>query len=546
MADDFTAITDKSRVNINENLTLQITYRGSIPNDEPDFSLLKNDFSILGIRPFESNQSVNGVRSSKMVWSITLRPARPGKITIPSFKLNGNKTSPLKIEVTRNQVDSSNDFIIETNIDKQSAFINEQIIIRYTLNAASTIRSVDKQEPKIDGAEVYALPVKQSRRDVSGLTYHVLEYSYAIIPTKDQVLVIPALRWDITSSRVSNNRYQLVRKKTQEKIIRIKTIPDEFPKDSPWISASSFQLSEQWPTTTSTLKIGEPVTRTLALTATGLKSSELPPLHSNNESTDFRAYLEQPELTAHLNENGLLSTRTESAAIVLSKAGTVMLPSIRIPWWNTNTQSLEYATLPEKTLTAIGGASPAPPRNIVLDSQPTTPRISRNEFVNVEPSEKAESSAKIPQSNSLFLWKLVGIVSLIANIIFAVLLVLKNQVPSRNKKAEPPHAEREKSLESAVKSLKSGNNHQFLKTFTLWAEKQFKTKTLEQTCSHLRKLNHKELADLVLRIDQSLYSKDEPSFSGNDKIIDCLQNLTSELKKTSREKTTPLSAFNAA
>ena len=43
-----------------------------------------------------------------------------------------------------------------------------------------------------------------------------------------------------------------------------------------------------------------------------------------------------------------------------SQAGEFVLPEIELPWWNTETDSLEIARLPAHTLSVLPGSSPAP------------------------------------------------------------------------------------------------------------------------------------------------------------------------------------------
>ncbi len=64
----------------------------------------------------------------------------------------------------------------------------------------------------------------------------------------------------------------------------------------------------------------------------------------------LRRYPEQPQTRNQADERGLLGSREESVALVPTRSGEIVLPAIEVPWWNTRTDSLEYARLPERRL----------------------------------------------------------------------------------------------------------------------------------------------------------------------------------------------------
>jgi hypothetical protein len=79
---------------------------------------------------------------------------------------------------------------------------------------------------------------------------------------------------------------------------------------------------------------------------------------------DVKFYPDQPIIDNTEIPSGLQGTRTDSTAIVPTAAGTLVLPEVRVPWWDTETGALRYATLPARTLTV------APAANAVAPSQP--------------------------------------------------------------------------------------------------------------------------------------------------------------------------------
>ena len=101
------------------------------------------------------------------------------------------------------------------------------------------------------------------------------------------------------------------------------------------------------------MEIGDSTTRTLSLAADGLLSSQLPPITSMTDSsaiTGIRVYPDQESSDQIERTEGFLGKRTRSEALVASGAGAWTLPEVRVPWWNTKTDTLEYSILPSTTI----------------------------------------------------------------------------------------------------------------------------------------------------------------------------------------------------
>ncbi len=67
----------------------------------------------------------------------------------------------------------------------------------------------------------------------------------------------------------------------------------------------------------------------------------------------MKFYPDQANREDLANQNGVTGIRSQGTAIVANEGGNFILPAIEIPWWNTLTDSLEYARLPEQTLSVL-------------------------------------------------------------------------------------------------------------------------------------------------------------------------------------------------
>jgi hypothetical protein len=127
-------------------------------------------------------------------------------------------------------------------------------------------------------------------------------------------------------------------------------VPVGFPGEV-WLPARSLSLEENWSIDPASLNVGDSTTRTLTLNARGLQGSQLPPLSSVQGSLnipELRFYPDQESIDQSELADGLQGRRVQSEALVARSDGAWTLPEIRVPWWNTNTDTLEFAVLPAR------------------------------------------------------------------------------------------------------------------------------------------------------------------------------------------------------
>ena len=91
----------------------------------------------------------------------------------------------------------------------------------------------------------------------------------------------------------------------------------------------------------------------------------------------------------------------DSAAVVPTRAGSYVIPEIRIPWWNTQTEQVEYAVLPQRTITV---AATEPVDTSVADASTSSPAIEAAQDATV-----TAATATQPEQSSN--WQILSIVS---------------------------------------------------------------------------------------------------------------------------------------
>ena len=350
---------DRETIGMGESLRLTITGDASERLDQLDLAALQFDWEILSSSSSTNTSFINGSRSTTRTLSLDLLPLRDGILSIPSLSTGGNRTTPIAITVNPQTVSAGGDdsvrFSIE--IDKRDVYIQEQMVLTVTIEQAINLDGAEVTQLELSGAMVEELTRRNFQRQINGRLWRVTQLRYAIYPQQRGILEIPSL--SLTAREVLPGRSLLgarlgkrFRLSEDTIAITVKPVPEDFPGDV-WLPASSLELAQSWSTPPESMEIGDSTTRTLTLAAEGLLSSQLPSITSMSDSskiTGIRVYPDQESSDQIERTDGFLGQRTRSEALVASGSGSWTLPEVRVPWWNTETDSLQFAILPSTTI----------------------------------------------------------------------------------------------------------------------------------------------------------------------------------------------------
>ena len=246
--------------------------------------------------------------------------------------------------------------LFDATVDQSTVYVQSEIILTVTLQQAINLDGGEISAFDIPDAVVENLERRSFQRRVGNRTWLVTELRYAVYPQKSGPLIIPAIGF--TAREVQPGRSLLgarlgrrLRMASQPFEINVKSVPASFPVV--WLPAKALALEENWSISPDSLNVGDSTTRTLTLTARGLQGSQLPPLSSVQGASnipEIRFYPDQESIDQSELADGLQGRRVQSEALVARSGGNWTLPEIRVPWWNTETDSLEFATLPARTV----------------------------------------------------------------------------------------------------------------------------------------------------------------------------------------------------
>ncbi len=363
------AFVDRNPVALDESLTLTVESDGG--GDTPDFSILQNDFDLLGQSSNTSLQIINGQISRKQQWQVQLMAKHAGEIQIPALAVGAEKSQPLLLKVTAatdpQQARQSDDIYIEVSAAPKNVYVQQQLL--YTVKLYFSLNMAEGNtlsEPRVTGGDAIVVKLGDNRQyqtTVNGRRYGVMEQQYALYPQKSGALTIEPLLFDgnvVEQGRNGGLFFDPFNQTTrhvrlQSKEVKLEVQPMPAGITTHWLPARSVQLLEQWSEEPPKFVVGEPITRTLAVMADGLTAAQLPVV-GHDLPAGLKSYPDQPQLKDTKDAKGVTGLRQDKIALIPTQPGPLTLPAIELTWWNTDKKQLETTGLPERTVTVAAGS----------------------------------------------------------------------------------------------------------------------------------------------------------------------------------------------
>ncbi|MGN0921787.1 MAG: BatD family protein [Cellvibrio sp.] len=516
LAQSLSSSVNRNHITLNDTLQLIVRYDQST-RTTPDFSALEKDFDILGTVASTNRSIINGRHSVETRWTLTLAPKREGKLLIPSISFENAVSDAILVEVDQAAAASSDSpVLVESNIDKTQGYLQQQFLLTLKIKIRTDVTLAGGQiEPlQIKDALLISFDEKKSRINEGGIEYDVLEYQYAIFPQASGELIIPSqliqleIASDIWDSRrlFSTSRGTLQRFRTQETKLTVAPAPQD-QRASPWLPAENIQIREHWSSSPENLQVGDPITRTITLTAEGLTGAQLPSLPSLSME-GLNIYQDQAQIDDQKSDGRVVGTRTETSAIVAAKAGDYTLPAINIHWWNTRDQRFETASLPASKISVSSKLSGQPETHAsAFNSQ--APSL---EAVPSESEKTLEDRVTTPQLNS---WVWIGLLaSIFLNLVLAILLIgsrknLEYPQTNKNKKVSVDKSQSEQREREAwhqlKQSLKKPEATELRAAIISWANAKLGNST--NSLDSVSKLLDSKAAEQLRLIDKAVFGQ---------------------------------------
>ncbi|OIN24235.1 BatD family protein [Vibrio barjaei] len=387
-----TASVNKTKVSKDEVIQLKIVADQKLDGNKVDFSSLSKDF-YLGRPNFSSSVNIlNGTRTDSSIWTVAIAPQRIGKLTIPSFDVNGVATSPITLNVTIDeQTPTTKDMIeVRTQLSKselypkESALLDTRIIVKVD---PRLLQNPNLTSPEAPGLDIEAVgEPKQYQAVLDGMEVMIIDQSYRVtaIDSGNFAIKAPTLTGGVLYGNNRSGTTKILTLDTNSPTVDLKVDPVPEGYTDSWLPTSKLSLSQTWKldsgknveTKSVSIASGDSLTRTITLTATGLTSAQLPNISVSNPDA-FRVYSEKPSFKS--NDDGSVTMITKQV-LIAQHGGDFTLPAVKINWWDsvnkkpaqTELEGLNVSVTANEVINAVSPVSSTtsslPGRTIVKDS----------------------------------------------------------------------------------------------------------------------------------------------------------------------------------
>ncbi|KLN65133.1 BatD [Vibrio sp. VPAP30] len=380
------ATVSKNKVVKNEVFQLRVVVNKKVSSDALNLSALDSDFYV-GRPSFGSSINIiNGDRSTRSEWNITLAAHRLGIATIPAFTIDGVSSQPLKIQISAdsNEPKISDLIEVQSHLSKAQLYPNESAQLNTRLIVKADPRRLQNPNvipPQAQGVSLTALgEPKQYQSVLDGVEVTVVDQSYRVTADMAGEYQLSGIGFQ-GSVVYGDNRSgttKLVSADTPAQQFKIQVDPIPSNYQGAWLPAASLSLSQQWldsngenidASAVYSTRVGESITRILHLDIQGLASERFPQLKVNYPST-VRVYQEKPTFSEL--EDG--TTRmTVKQVIIAEQQGEVELNDIKLNWWDSQNKSAQESDLKGLVLDIAPGST--------LNNEPISSPVPQNHTV---------------------------------------------------------------------------------------------------------------------------------------------------------------------
>ena len=496
---ELSATVDRREIAMGETLRLTLLGDAGEQPAEIDLTPLARDWEILSRSSATNARYINGQNQVTRTLEMELAPLREGTLSIPSLTNGGRTTTPLSIRVNPEPVVAPGDALVlfEASIEDASVYVQAETILTITLQQAINLDGGEISAFDIPDAIVEDLERRSFQRRVGNRTWLVTELRYAVYPQKSGRLTIPAVGF--TAREVQPGRSLLgarlgrrLRLASEPIELDVKPVPASFPGEV-WLPARELSLTENWSIDPETLNVGDSTTRTLTLVARGLQGSQLPPLSSVQGSLnipELRFYPDQESIDQSELSDGLQGQRIQSEALVARSGGSWQLPEIRVPWWNTETDSLQYATLPARRVSV---ATP-----VSLDAAST--------------SQPGAEPMGAPVPPPLWIWVLSGSGWIVALLMAGIMWISRRRDSGTSQEDalyQPDPGNLRQALVEVRRSAEQTNPAAIRRAVLAWAYLHHSRRFA--TFTELARASSEDLAKRLIALDRCLYGEGDIS-----------------------------------
>ena len=281
-----------------------------------------------------------------------------------------------------------------------------------------------------------------------------------------------------------------------------------------WLPAEKVRLSAEFDTPHPQFKVGEAVNRTIYVKAVGVLDNQLPELKFP-ELSGIKQYPEKPVTEMKVEDGKVVTLAKVVNVYIPNQEGTVVLPEIKINWFNTVTQTTETASIPEYKVYVAGNGSAEPQ---VKQFQATKTSSPEKEFSALQAAELQQSDNK-----ATVIAFLLGILLTIIMMAFTSLLL---KLGDKRKK-------------SVIQAAKEKNLHMLRDALINWTSAHFPTRQIANLQDVSDIFQSEELNKELEKIREALYAETSSQWD-EEAFLKVFKKISTKVKSHQRTQHDPL------
>ena len=476
---EVSAWVDNNPVVVGEMFRLHIEAKNVDDPQEPDLTEIRG-LQVLN-RSVQNQTSIVGTSITRTVnWTYVMLAPSSGNYRIPALQVGSEKTIPIALKAEESSQSPNNQIVrLEVDVSPNEVYPQQQVLVRVRIIRTGAQLENESLTPfELPGTQIEKVNQRSFRKVKNGKRQLITEISYVLLPEKSGTILLPQLSYQGNEIRGANSqgnfgnfgnfgnifqqRGRRIFSNSEAQTIQVKALPVGFK--GWWLPAAKLELEEQWQPDPPEFRVGEPVTRTLTVSAYGVFGNQIPEL-SFELPEKMKAYADQPSIETVKTQEGLKGTRVEKWAIIPGQAGKLELPEISVAWWDVQKDEIRTSVFPARIIEVL-------PVTVEFPVAPVTQ----------ETAIKTKKTAVVVTQEPVSAYQQVGFWKALA-IVFAILwgatlllwfFLKKNNAATSIEKDEEVKSNKKLALRSATKkvekALSSGEAETVQTALLKWAD----------------------------------------------------------------------------
>ena len=399
---EVTAWVNKNPVVVGNMFQLHIEAKNVDDAEEPDLSSIQG-LQVLN-RSVQNQTSIMGTSVSRTVsWTYILIAPSAGNYLIPALQVGNEQTSPISLEAIVSTLNPQQKLVhLEVDVTPKKVYPQQQVLVRLRISRGDQLENESITPFELAGAQVEKLSQRSHQTVKNGKKQEITEIVYAVLPEKSGTIVIPQVRYhgevvqggiiqrNFGNLRDFGNLFQKRDRRifstSEQQTVEVKPMPSGFK--GWWLPADKLVIEEMWQPDPPLFRVGEPVTRTVAIFANGAFGNQIPEI-SFVYPAAIKGYADQPVIETEKTSEGLKGMRKEKWALIPNQAGKIKLPGISVSWLDVSRDELLTSVIPSKIINVL----PVPgsqPQNTALETP--VPQKNKTETAVLQEPPRAEKS----------------------------------------------------------------------------------------------------------------------------------------------------------